>query len=355
MNINQIKLLTWLVSAGVTVGVGYYVYEFQTRAKVWRQEQRIPPTRAKEILEDVQIPEGPVATLVDMRSIERAYYFNPNDSGLPNLLDWSGQPPKEAPKVIDKPVEKPKEPTFKPIGPLIQLVAVFEDIRSPDRGIANIQYKPESQVKARPDGLPVEIRVGEKLAEPLDYATVKAIRAEEIVFSFDDEAREDEVVGNNEYDPMIDIYVVDQDNPVVERSKDDVPRVNLDTWRPERTTAIDKGFFVLGTEDVRDFGDDFAGIIAREVRHSRHFNRKTGKYDGIELKEVKSGGRIASHGGQSGDIIKSINGHPVTSSSEAVTYVKNNKDKFDKWIVVVENKGKERTMTFESPPGDGSN
>ena len=57
----------------------------------------------------------------------------------------------------------------------------------------------------------------------------------------------------------------------------------------------------------------------------------------------------SEHGGQDGDIIKSINGHPVTSTAEAITYVKNNEDKYNVWEVVVENKGKSRTVTYESP------
>lgn len=353
MNINQIKLFTWLVSAGVTAGVGYYVYEFRLRADTWKTQHRIPPERAKEILEDVEIPEGPVATLVDRRAIERSYYFDLRNKSLPNLLDWSGQPKKVV--VIEKPKvdDKPKEPVFKKIGPLIQVVAIFEDLAAPERGIASIQYKqPDSGVKARADGFPIEIRVGDQLAKPLDYATVKAINDGEIIFSFSDEAREDEVVSRTEFDPNTEIYVVDGQNAEVSKSKTDVPRINVATWRPERTTKIDTDHFIIGLEDTRDFASDFGGIIAREVRHGRHFNRKTGKYDGIELKEVKPGGRIAAHGGQTGDIIKSINGHPVTSTSEATTYVQNNKDKFNKWVVVIENKGKERTMTFESPPSE---
>ena len=70
MNINQIKLFTWLVSAGVTVGVGYYVYEFNQRTEQWRTERRIPVERAQEILDSAEIPEGPIASLVSKVAIE---------------------------------------------------------------------------------------------------------------------------------------------------------------------------------------------------------------------------------------------------------------------------------------------
>jgi len=47
-------------------------------------------------------------------------------------------------------------------------------------------------------------------------------------------------------------------------------------------------------------------------------------------------------------VIKSINGQPVNSVQEAISFVKVNKDKYSTWEVVVENKGKQRTVTYES-------
>ncbi|MFT7667641.1 MAG: hypothetical protein ACI8X5_000320 [Planctomycetota bacterium] len=348
MNINQIKLFTWLVSASVTAGIGYYVYEFRIRSGGWVQERRISEPEAAEILMSAVIPVGPKASLVDRDSIERAFYFDPRNRALPNLLDWTGRPPKVVIEEVPDLVESEPEPTFASIAPLIQVVVIFEDLGSSDRGIASVQFTPESKVEPKPEGFPYEIRVGDKLPKPLGFVTVKAILENEIVFSFDDVEREDESVFSIEFDPMAEIYVVSGAKPEVFRPKEDVAQVDENSWRPEHTTMIDTDQWRIGTEDARDFAEDFGGIIAREVRHGRHYNSKLGKYDGIELKEVKPGGKIAGHGGQTGDIIKSINGHPVTSSSEAISFVKNNKDKFSKWIVIVENKGQERTMTFES-------
>jgi S1-C subfamily serine protease len=55
------------------------------------------------------------------------------------------------------------------------------------------------------------------------------------------------------------------------------------------------------------------------------------------------------HGAQAGDVIKSINGHTVNSTQEAITYVKTNSNKYTTWEVVIENKGKTRTVTYQSP------
>jgi C-terminal processing protease CtpA/Prc len=61
-------------------------------------------------------------------------------------------------------------------------------------------------------------------------------------------------------------------------------------------------------------------------------------------------GSIAErHGAQEGDVIKSINGHPVTSVQEAITFAKNHANEYTVWKIVVENKGKSRTVIYESP------
>ena len=65
--------------------------------------------------------------------------------------------------------------------------------------------------------------------------------------------------------------------------------------------------------------------------------------------DVKPGSVASSHGLSNGDVVKSINGHPVTSKQEAITFVKNNKDVYDKWEVVVESKGRLKTLVYYSP------
>ncbi len=349
MNINTIKGLCWALSAVTTAGVGYYVWDFQQR-----QQEILGPKYSKEqvrgVLDAAEVPEGPVSTLVDRRAIERAFYYDPRNRQLPNLLDWTGAPP---PKKAEKPVvrDTPKAPPRKKLADAIVVKMVAEELGDPARSRAWIRYKPESGVRTKPDEFPALLRAGDPLREPLADATLPANSAAEgITFSFEEEDREAEVVPYAVYDPGVTIYKVDDENPELSPSRrTTTPRLNTQTWRPERTTRVEDTWFV-GTEDATDFGQDFGGIIAREVRHRRHYDRKTGKYDGIELTEVKPGGRIAAHGGQSGDVIKSINGHPVTSTSEAIDFVKNNKDNYDTWKVVVENKGKERTMIFKSPP-----
>ena len=354
MNINQIKAFCWLASAGLTVGVGYYVYDFQQRQKEWVNQYRIPKETAQSILESAQVPERPKTALVSREAIERSYYYDPRNRQLPNLLDWTGAPPKvveEKPVVVDV----VPEVRIEKVGDKLAVMMIVEDQLLPKLSRAWIKYTDDSGVPQPTDPAKLELlKVGDKLKAPLDYATLKGNSANEgLTFSFQvgegDQPRDDEVVPYLQYDPGSVVY--DAQGKAYEPVRPDIPRRQA-VWRPEHTTKLNDNSWIIGSQDQAEFAEDFGGIIAREVRHARHYNSKTGKYDGIELKEVKPGGKIAAHGGQTGDIIKSINGHPVTSASEAISFVKNNQDKYDKWIVVVENKGKERTMTFESPPSE---
>jgi hypothetical protein len=341
MNINQVKAATWLVSAGLTAGLSYYVFDYSMK-HAELSAPRISREQAKEILDSAKIPEGPKLSLNDARSVERAFLE----------LNWTGErPPKPvAPTVVD---DAPKVVVYRPMEEMLSIQCVMEDLLHPDRGRAFILYKPAANVSAEGGDLSIEIRVGDRLSKPLEYAKVKAITTERgITFSFDDEARPDEDVLPKAYESDFLVHIVGKGERPIEATNVTVPRLDRKVWRPERTTMTKDNSFIIGTEDSLDFAEDYGGILAREVRHARHRDPKTGRYDGIELKEVKPGGRIAAHGGQSGDVIKSINGHPVTSTAEAITYVKNNQDKYNTWEVVVENKGKTRTMVYESPQGD---
>ncbi len=254
---------------------------------------------------------------------------------------------------MDAPVVEVAEPVQKieRVGDKLVVLQILEDVGQPALSRIWLKYEKGAGVEPLTDPAKLhQLKIGDSLAAPLDYAKVAAISAREgVTFSFEGEEREDEVVLPQQFEGGVVIHVANGVTPLQAR-KATIPTLDSAVWRPDHTTRLANDNWRIGTIDQQEFAEDFGGIIAREVRHSRHYDSTTGQYDGIELKEVKPGGKIAAHGGQSGDIIKSINGHPVTSSSEAISFVKNNQDKYDKWIVVVENKGKERTMTFESPP-----
>jgi S1-C subfamily serine protease len=70
--------------------------------------------------------------------------------------------------------------------------------------------------------------------------------------------------------------------------------------------------------------------------------------EGIEITEVAPGSIAAQHGVKSGDVIVSVNGTPVNSVQEAISYAKNNADIYSVWTIVVSNAGYERTIVYET-------
>ena len=339
MNINQVKAFTWLVSAAVTAGLGYYVFEF-IRLRPQLAERRITREQAEEYLTNIAEVEGPKQDLLDAGAVQRAF----------RDMNWAGKPPPPPPVEVENPTEV-EQVSYDPMSELLVVMVLFEDPRTPGHGRAWVKYLPASGVEVD-KGNPFlhEIRVGQRLPQDLSYVTVKAITVKEgVTFSFDDAEREDESLLPDEDSSEIEPFLVDPGGQPIRPTKGDVPRIDTATFRPKKSVEIKDDSWIIGLDDAERFAEDYGGIIAREVNYGRHRNPKTGKYDGIELKSVKQGGMISSHGGQAGDIIKSINGHPVTSPAEAITYIKNHKDEYTQWTVVIENKGRERTVVYSNP------
>ena len=118
---------------------------------------------------------------------------------------------------------------------------------------------------------------------------------------------------------------------------------------PLRTQRIGEDRYRVGLEDAEYIGENYAEILSQEVRVERHRDPRTGRYDGIEVKAVNPDSIAAQHGVQSGDVVKKINGHPVSSPQEAISFVKNNQHLYDKWEVEVWNKGQTRIVTYIPP------
>ena len=93
---------------------------------------------------------------------------------------------------------------------------------------------------------------------------------------------------------------------------------------------------------------DYADILSRlEYRRAR--NPVDGTVKGIQITKVAPNSIAAQHGLTTGEIVKSINGHPVKSITDAVSYVKKEAATTDVWEVVFEKQGREFTRIYESP------
>ena len=116
---------------------------------------------------------------------------------------------------------------------------------------------------------------------------------------------------------------------------------------PQETLLIGKNHFLVGVDDRQAMATNYTKILA-EIRYEKHRDPKTGKVDGIEIKEVPKGSFLAKYGAKAGQVIKSINGHPVTSVNEGISYAKQNQDKYDLWTIVYEEQGKEYTKVIDT-------
>jgi C-terminal processing protease CtpA/Prc len=120
----------------------------------------------------------------------------------------------------------------------------------------------------------------------------------------------------------------------------DLPRAPNYGQHPEHTLRVGPNTYKVGTEDAQYIGEHFDDILANQMRVEPHRDPRTGKRDGLELKEVKPDSVAAQHGAKSGDVIKAINGHPVKSQQEAIQFIKSNAKLYDKWEVLIDNMGR---------------
>jgi hypothetical protein len=269
------------------------------------------------------------------------------------LIDykWNAPPP---PTQAERAAKAPEpEPVASTIDKLVKVLGYSVDGDDPAGGKAILKYLPEARVpppKLEPgqiarDG--VLKYVGDRLDSPISHIRVVAVTPDGVEFAYDDE-RPNEVLTPAEYDLSTRMSYVDAADLKERRPEFNIP-VARGQSIPTETTALGRNRFRLGTEDMQTIGEDFSRILSEEVHTRRHRDPNTGRYDGIEITSVAEGSIASRHGARSGDVIKSINGHPVTSPPEAIAFVKNNQDMYDKWEVVVSNLGQERTVTYFSP------
>jgi hypothetical protein len=342
MNTAAAKTLVWTAAAVFGAGLVAHVAWFLTNDA----DAASAPTREsmeKQLSEVREIPQR-VQDVVDYNLVKR---------GVGREFDWSGKPPPPpAPKVEPQPegAQKVRDPIEK----YLIVRAVKVDAVSPDMSDAFLKYKSEANVPpnvAKVDGTVLK-RVGERLdGTILSQIKVVAIRPDGVLFSFiNDPQREHELVAPQEYSLGARYRVLDNGQTLPDPVSDvtQIPR-RTDNTPLERTTPISPNRFRIGTEDAREIDERYAEIITEEVGYRRFRDPVTRQPAGIEITSVKPGSLAARHGVQQGDVIKSINGHPVSSESEAIQYVKQNKDNYDEWVVEVWNRGQTRTVTYYSP------
>jgi PDZ domain len=340
MSIAQIKALSWLLAALLTLALSAYVFMFISELKQREREGIVDPAMVKATLEDVPPIEKHEDDLIDYEDVKRLFHEGKDG------LNWTGQPP---PKPTDAgPVPQAEvKPKFVPVADLLRILMIqYDPVDASDSAIF-VRYTTASRIPPAPVVGGYLLHVGSKLQKPQDHIRVESITPDAVTFAFDEAGREPESLGTEAFDPQTEIVTVGPDG-VRYPTPHDIPTAQRALRPPPGTTQrIGPGHYRLGEEDTKVIGEDYPRFV-NEIRPRRHRDPQTGRYDGIEISEVPAGSMAERHGAEAGDVIKSINGHPVTSPAEAIAYAKNNAGKYERWEIVVERRGKEMTIVYES-------
>lgn len=336
MNIGQIKVAAWAVAALLTLGLSWYVFDFARGLKA--KSEPTAPALVKGVLEGVTPLKAPSDKLFAYEQSKR----------IVALLDWTGAP--KAAIVTPEAPKGPETPVVTPVKKLVRITMMRYDPTDATGSRVALRYRPEAGVTNPVVAAFSLLKVNDALAAPHNGIKVAAIEADSVTFSFGTPGRENETLTCEDFDAKAVIVMVGPDGDVkLPGPHATIVKNTNEVFRPGKTTPLGRNTYKLGTDDIKTIGEEYPRILGTEVQTAQHRDPKTGKYDGIEIKSILPGSIAERHGAQQGDVVKSINGHPVNSTGEAITYVKTNSNTTSTWEVVVENKGKQRTVTYQSP------
>ncbi len=333
MNVATLKTLLFLAALSLFGGIGYIAYQHRAKTKnetawsYWDKEY------ARDVLNAVVRPEAPKARIVGYDAVVKPVLM---------AFDWTGAPPRKVedkPLVAEGPVEKPRVV----VKDLLTVLATQVDTGNPGGSAAFVAWKNPQFQKSHGT-----LRIGMTLPAPHDGAVVKDIRDGGVEFAFTRDDQDPELVKVPTAGGSGLLVTVDADGVRRPKPRSVIStRPPADTAWPDTTRRLAPDIYEIGSTELKAFGDDYARILTEDVRTETFY--RDGKRAGLRVAEVKPGSIAAQHGAQSGDVIISINGHPVSSEQEAIKFVKNNSETTTVWQVVVENLGRQRTVTYNSP------
>lgn len=341
MNLAIAKTVLWTGTLGVLGALGWVLKDYLEN----RPEQQ--PSRAsleaqEKWLKGIEPPPEEARDLV------------PYQAGVvPSFrdLNWIGKPPPPPPPPKEPEATGPQITPIDDVDTLLEVLLIQYDGRNQD-SLAFVRWIQGSLVKDGEDT--AYLRVDDRLPEPYDYWRVDEIRGDAVAFAYaGDDDREVDSQEALPPDPLEEdeplIVRLGPNDEVLEPSAESIPAASEEysiDW-PSSTTEVGLNRFRVGTDDSERIGEDYTEILATELRTRRYRNPATGKYQGFELTSVAPGGVLSTHGAKQGDVVISINGNPVNSVNEAISFAKQNQDLYNVWDVIVLNAGKERTITYE--------
>ncbi len=332
MNTAQLKIISWSLATLFGACLAAYVGDYLTHRAA--REKRVSKEEVTGLLDKVLPIEKKADDIVAYERVNQTL----------NKYNWTGKAP---PKV--EVVPGPAVPVA--VGPvqvatLLKVLLVKADSTDDSGSRAVIKYLPAAKVTLKDQT--VVKHVGDTLDAPNESITVAAILPEGISFKFADAARAQELVKPVEFEKRLDMEELARlgGSSIPKPTEVRYPRSKTYGEIPERTQLVGDGIYQVGSKDMEEWETNY-DVYLSEVELDRHRDPSTGKYDGIALTSVPANSVAAAHGAKEGDVIKSINDHPVNSTQEAISFVKNNKDKYDQWDVVVDSKGKIHTITYK--------
>lgn len=335
MNIQRWKGTLWLASLAAGAGLGYVVYSFLKENEELAKE--VPEEVISEVIDSVKKPEEQRTDTVDYKDV--LYVFRE--------FDWTG---KEKPQPKDpKDSKEPTKPQYVPVKDLLKVLALKVDTSRPENSRAYVSFL-GALASNNTDKDATVLIVGESLPKPHHGVSVAEITPAGVVFAFEDQARARETLTTSRAQGQI--VVVGPGGAIKPQTQGQIAAASPDLppYRPEQTVQIKKNEFQIGTQTLVDLDRDYSRILSQDVGYSTYRNPKTGQNEGIKINRVAAGSIPAQAGLSEGEILKSINGHRVTSVNDAIAFVKANAESTDVWTAVFEKQGREFTRTYHSPP-----
>jgi hypothetical protein len=331
MNVPTVKLFCWLTSASLTAGLVGYAYDFFSKI----EEKRSPLDfeHVEAILNETADQKGiEVQQGIDYEEIKRTFIH----------MNWTGHVAPE-PIVVETEAPENVRPTYTPVAELLKILMISVDTSNPATSTVLVNFVVGQGIEATEGTL----REGEALPSPHNSIKLTSIRIDGVEFSFDQQGRDNETIRPSSVGDETLIVQVGPDGVRYPVSRSIPMTTDTRPESSEHTMLIGTNRFRVGTEDAQYFNDNYAAILTNDVRTKTHY--EDGRRAGIKVQSIKAGSVASKHGIQTGDIIKSVNGHAVNSEHEGIKFFKTNQDKYSVWTVVVESMGKEKTMIFESP------
>ena len=329
MNVATIKTLAYLSSFACLSAMAYSGYDYYEND---RGVSHFDSQRAGMVLNGVTPPKAPKRVALDYkRDISPAVV----------AFDWTGEPPAVVEDVVKSGAVEEAAPVI-PVESIVEVIMVLAEPRNPADSVCSLRFSDSAVV-------PQEqlFSVGSPLPAPHAHVAVLNILPDGVEFSFADEERPTEVVAlslRSQAEGLI--RTLGPGDVIARRTLIGSGSRSGGQDAAALLTERRNGQFYIGSDDAKQFADDYQQLLSRDVKTKTRF--VDGKRSGVELTEVREGSIAARHGAQSGDVVISINGNAVNSQQEAIAFAKNNSERYNVWEVEVLRLGRIETIIYHS-------